>query len=30
MDVILAFAYLHDSERRDNAMDIEHGKRADG
>jgi uncharacterized protein len=28
MDVILAFAYLHDSERRDNAMDIEHGKRA--
>jgi uncharacterized protein len=28
MDVILAFAYLHDSERKDNAMDIEHGKRA--
>ena len=28
MVVILAFAYLHDSERKDNAMDIEHGKRA--
>lgn len=28
MDVILAFAYLHDSERKDNAEDIEHGKRA--
>lgn len=28
MNVILAFAYLHDSERRDNAEDIEHGKRA--
>ena len=28
MDVILSFAYLHDSERKDNAEDIEHGKRA--
>lgn len=28
IDVILAFAYLHDSERKDNAEDIEHGKRA--
>ena len=28
MDVVLAFAYLHDSERKDNAEDIEHGKRA--
>ena len=28
MDVILAFAYLHDSERKDNAVDIEHGNRA--
>ena len=28
MDVIMAFAYLHDSERKDNAVDIEHGKRA--
>lgn len=28
MDVILAFAYLHDAERRNNAEDIEHGKRA--
>ena len=28
MNVVLAFAYLHDSERKDNAEDIEHGKRA--
>ena len=28
MDVILAFAYLHDSERKNNAVDDEHGKRA--
>ena len=28
MDVILAFAYLHDSERQNNAVDDEHGKRA--
>ena len=28
MDVILAFAYLHDSERRNNARDIKHGLRA--
>ena len=28
MDVLLAFAYLHDAERKDNAEDIEHGKRA--
>jgi uncharacterized protein len=28
MNVILAFAYLHDSERKDNAEDIEHGMRA--
>ena len=28
MDVVMAFAYLHDSERRNNAIDIEHGKRA--
>lgn len=28
MDVILAFAYLHDAERMNNAEDIEHGKRA--
>ena len=28
MDVIMAFAYLHDTERKDNAVDIEHGKRA--
>lgn len=27
-DVIMAFAYLHDSERKDNGEDIEHGKRA--
>ncbi|MBR5638747.1 MAG: hypothetical protein IKW83_03180 [Muribaculaceae bacterium] len=27
-DVILAFAYLHDSERRNNGEDIDHGKRA--
>ena len=28
MDVIMAFSYLHDSERKDNAEDIEHGIRA--
>lgn len=28
MDVILAFAYLHDSERQNNAVDDEHGIRA--
>lgn len=28
MDVIMAFAYLHDSERMDNGRDIDHGKRA--
>ena len=28
MDIIMAFAYLHDSERKDNAEDVEHGKRA--
>ena len=28
MDVIMAFAYLHDSERMDNAEDVNHGKRA--
>lgn len=28
MDVILAFAYLHDSERMNNAEDIKHGLRA--
>ncbi|MBQ8457408.1 MAG: hypothetical protein IJ540_07385 [Prevotella sp.] len=28
MDVIMAFAYLHDSERIDNAEDKEHGLRA--
>ena len=28
MDVILAFAYLHDSERKNNAIDDEHGLRA--
>ena len=28
MNVVLAFAYLHDSERKDNGGDIEHGKRA--
>ena len=28
MDVVLAFAYLHDSERRNNARDIKHGARA--
>ena len=27
-DVIMAFAYLHDSERKDNGEDFEHGKRA--
>ena len=28
MDVIMAFAYLHDSERIDNVEDVNHGKRA--
>jgi uncharacterized protein len=28
IDVIMAFAYLHDSERLDNGSDIDHGKRA--
>ena len=28
MDVILAFAYLHDSERQNNSIDDEHGSRA--
>ena len=28
MDVIMAFAYLHDSERMNNAEDINHGMRA--
>lgn len=28
MDVIMAFAYLHDSERENNAYDEEHGSRA--
>lgn len=28
MDVIMAFAYLHDSERENNACDDEHGPRA--
>ena len=28
MDVIMAFAYLHDSERMDNGYDVEHGARA--
>ena len=28
MDVIIAFAYLHDSERENNACDDEHGPRA--
>ncbi len=28
MDVVTAFAYLHDSERKDNCEDINHGKRA--
>lgn len=28
LDVIKAFAYLHDSERLDNGEDIDHGKRA--
>ena len=28
MDVIMAFAYLHDSERENNAYDVEHGPRA--
>ncbi len=28
MDVMQAFAYIHDAERRDNDYDIEHGKRA--
>ena len=28
MDVIMAFAYLHDSERKDNREDKEHGLRA--
>jgi len=28
LDVILAFAYLHDSERMNNGHDINHGKRA--
>lgn len=27
-DVIMAFAYLHDSERKDNGEDLNHGKRA--
>lgn len=27
-DMIMAFAYLHDSERKANGEDIEHGKRA--
>lgn len=28
MDVILAFAYLHDAERMDNGRDLYHGQRA--
>ena len=28
MDVVTTFAYLHDSERKDNCEDINHGKRA--
>ena len=28
MDVVMAFAYLHDSERQNNAIDDEHGLRA--
>ena len=28
MNVVTAFAYLHDSERKDNCEDINHGKRA--
>lgn len=28
MDVVMAFAYLHDSERMNNAEDINHGLRA--
>jgi uncharacterized protein len=28
MEVIKAFAYLHDSQRRDNAEDLNHGQRA--
>ena len=28
MDVIMAFAYLHDSERKDDGEDFEHGARA--
>ncbi len=28
MDVIMAFAYLHDSQRKDNGEDLEHGMRA--
>ena len=28
MNVVTAFAYLHDSERKDNFEDIKHGKRA--
>lgn len=28
LDVIIAFAYLHDAERRDNGYDVEHGLRA--
>lgn len=28
MNVILAFAYLHDTERTSNGRDLEHGKRA--
>lgn len=30
MDVILAFAYLHDAERMNNGRDINHGQRASG
>ena len=30
MDVILAFAYLHDAERMSNGRDINHGQRASG
>lgn len=30
MDVILAFAYLHDAERMHNGRDINHGQRASG
>ena len=28
MDVVMAFAYLHDSQRHDNGEDYEHGPRA--